>query len=133
MLRRFAPVLILAASISVAAAAPPPRGNSGQLHPPPVAAAPAPAPAPGTCLDPKKAYDADYLAGRAVWVMSKHGKPKIKVKAETNCIGIDGGVTKVEVEAKGACLAAGDTIMLKRPGNPIQTCRIVKVDPMAAK
>jgi len=61
-------------------------------------------------------------------ITAKKGKVRPQVKISTNCIGIDGSF-KIGVVAQGACLAAGDTVQLKSVGNPVQTCRILKVEP----
>lgn len=93
-----------------------------------LAGQPPPKPPAAICLDPKKDYDAEWLSGRAVIVKANVGKPpRAKVKAETNCIGIDGGAD-VSFEAKGACLAAGDTVKIqRRHDNGVQTCQVTQV------
>jgi len=98
---------------------------------PALAGAPAAAPpASALCLNPDKNYDADWIAGRAVSIKATAGKrPRASYRAETNCIGIDGRA-RITIEAKQTCLAAGDAVKLRRPGDAgVQTCAIVKLDP----
>jgi hypothetical protein len=102
---------------------------------PPAIAATAPAtsvPAKPVCLNPNKDYDADYLSGRAVLLAATEGKrPRAKLKADTNCIGLDARA-RIRVDAKGDCVAAGDMLKLRRPGDSgMQTCQITQITDMA--
>jgi hypothetical protein len=87
-------------------------------------------PAKPVCLDPNKDYDADYLSGRAVLLKATQGRrPRAKLKADTNCIGLD-AQARIRVDAKGDCIAAGDMLKLRRPGDSgVQTCQITQVTP----
>lgn len=135
-MRKLAVLLPLIVALPALAAAP--------LHPTQPAARPKPAPAtalhpapvatpaaPAVCLNPKKDYDADFLSGRAVLIKANVGKkPRAKLRADTNCIGIDGSV-HIKVEAKGDCLVAGDTLKLRRNGDfGWQTCQITQLTPI---
>jgi hypothetical protein len=108
----------------VHAAAPP--------KPPALHAAPAAKPpASAICLDPNEEYDADYLSGRAVLIKAKAGKkPHTELKADTNCIGIDGSV-HIKLDAKGDCIVVGDSLKLRRNGDfGWQTCQITQITPV---
>jgi len=130
--------LMLAVSVAVslplqAAVAPPHSahatpakpGQSPGLHP---SVAP---PASVICLNPNRDYDADYMSGRAVLIEAKAGKkPRAKLKADTNCIGIDSTV-HIKLDAKGACLVVGDALKLRRNGDyGWQTCQITQLTPV---
>ena len=86
------------------------------------------------CLDPKKDYNADYMSGRAVLIAAKVGKtPRAKLKADTNCIGID-GTAHIKLDAKGKCVAVGDDLKLRRNGDyGWQTCQITQITPVASE
>ena len=96
--------------------------------PPAIAAPAAPPLAAATCLNPEKPYHAKWLSGTNVLVTATHGRKPAQVRIQTNCIGIDGGA-KISVSATAQCLAPGDGVELKRPGEPVQTCRVSKIDP----
>ena len=124
----------LAALPAIAATTPHAAHATAQSKP---AAAPAlrsPAivpPAPAVCLNPKKNYNADYMSGRAVLIETKVGKaPRAKLRADTNCIGID-STAHIKVDAKGACVAVGDDLKLRRNGDyGWQTCQITQLTPV---
>jgi hypothetical protein len=107
---------------------PPPKPATAPLHPAPVVA---PAPVAEVCLNPKKDYDADYLSGRAVLIKANEGrKPRPRLKADTNCIGIDGSV-KIKLDSQGKCVMAGDALKLRRNGDfGWQTCQITQITPV---
>lgn len=125
--------LLVAAPLQAAAplhpvhAAPPPKPAPAALHP----ATPVMPTAPAVCLNPKKDYDADYLSGRMVLIKATEGKkPRARLKADTNCIGIDGGV-HIKLDSQGTCVAAGDALKLRRNGDfGWQTCQITQVTPV---
>jgi hypothetical protein len=91
-------------------------------------------PASAVCLNPKKSYNADYMSGRAVLIEAKVGKaPRAKLKADTNCIGIDSKV-HIKLDAKGECVAAGDDLKLRRNGDyGWQTCQITQLTPVTSE
>lgn len=91
-------------------------------------------PAPPLCLNPNKDYNANYLSGRAVLIKAMAGKkPRATLKADTNCIGIDGTV-HIKLDAKGACLVAGDALKLRRNGDyGWQTCQITQITPVTVE
>jgi hypothetical protein len=78
------------------------------------------------CLDPDKPYHAKYLSGQDILVNATHGKVHPLLRVSTNCIGIDGGA-KITFTAASGCLAVGDGVALKRPGEPVQTCQITRI------
>jgi len=137
-MRNLALVLSLFVVLPAMAAAPlhsvrppvPPKPIPTALHPAPPVAPPAAA----VCLNPQKDYDADYLSGRAVLIKANVGKkPRAKLKADTNCIGIDGSV-HIKLDAKGACLVVGDAVKLRRNGDfGWQTCQITQITPVTAE
>lgn len=115
-----------ATSLHPAHAAAPPKPAIAALHP----AGPAATPAPTVCLNPNKTYNADYLSGRAVLIEAKVGKNRPKLKADTNCIGIDGSV-HIKLDARGDCLAVGDALKLRRDADfGWQTCQITQITPV---
>ena len=135
-MRKLALIPLLFVALPAIAAAPlhathppaPPKPVPTALHP----AAPMAPPVATVCLNPKKDYDADYLSGRAVLIKANVGKkPRAKLKADTNCIGIDGSV-HIKLDAKGDCLVAGDALKLRRNGDfGWQTCQITQITPIA--
>jgi len=110
-------------------AAPPKPAPTAPLHP----AAPiaTPAPASEVCLNPKKDYDADFLSGRTILIKANEGrKPRPRLKADTNCIGIDGSV-HIKLGSEGKCVMVGDAVKLRRNGDfGWQTCQITQITPV---
>jgi hypothetical protein len=96
-------------------------------------AAPAAPPmsAPPACLDPTKPYHAKWLSGRDVLVAASTGKQRLALRLSTNCISLD-AAGRIFVSSTGACLAAGDGVTIRRPGEPAQTCKITGVAPAGA-
>jgi hypothetical protein len=133
-MRKLAFALPLIAALPVLAAAPLHHSAPPPKPVPPVALHPAlvePPPSASVCLNPRKDYDAGYLAGRTVLITAKDGKkPRPKLKADTNCIGIDGGV-HIKLDSQGKCVAAGDALKLRRNGDyGWQTCQITQITPV---
>ncbi len=89
----------------------------------PALAGPAANPA---CLDPNRPYHAKYLSGQDILVNATFGKVHPSLRITTNCIGIDGGA-KITFTAASSCLAVGDSVALKRSGEPVQTCQITRI------
>lgn len=87
--------------------------------------------APPACLDPTKPYHAKWLSGRDVLVAASTGKQRLALRLSTNCISLD-AAGRIFVSSTGACLAAGDGVTIRRPGEPAQTCKITGVAPAGA-
>ena len=136
-MRKLAFALSLFVALPALAAAPlHPKRPAAPPQKPPVAtalhpSAPVAPPAATVCINPKKDYDADYLSGRTVLIKANVGKkPRAKLKADTNCIGIDGSV-HIKLDAEGACLVVGDKLKLRRNGDfGWQTCQITQITPI---
>ena len=124
----FAPA-VAAAPLHAMHVSTPPKPGTAPLHPAPVAAPPAAA----VCLNPKKDYDADFLSGRAVLIKANEGrKPRPILKADTNCIGIDGSA-HIKLDSQGKCVVVGDAVKLRRNGDfGWQTCQITQITPVTA-
>ena len=94
-------------------------------------AMPAALPASGMCVDPTKPYRAKWVSGRDVLVSASTGKERPGVRITTDCISIDGR-GRISVTASGACLSAGDAVVIHRAGEPAQTCKVKAVAAAAA-
>jgi hypothetical protein len=94
-------------------------------------ATPAPPALPGGCLDPSKPYSAKWVAGRDVIVTASTGKQRPEVRVTTDCISLD-AKGRISVTASGACLAVGDPVVIRRAGEPAQTCKVKAVGPNGA-
>jgi hypothetical protein len=94
-------------------------------------ATPAAPPLPGACLDPSKPYRAKWVSGRDIIVTASTGKQRSEVRITTDCISLDGN-GRISVTSGGACLATGDPVVIRRAGEPAQTCKVKAIAPNGA-
>jgi hypothetical protein len=94
-------------------------------------ATPAAPPLIVNCLDPSKPYKAKWVSGRDVVVSASTGKQRPEVRITTDCISLDDR-GRISVTASGVCLAAGDPVVIRRAGEPAQTCKVKAIAPNGA-
>ena len=86
----------------------------------------------GACLDPKWPYRAEWLSGRDILVTATVGARRPRLQVSTTCIGLD-AQARISLSASTGCLAMGDSVAVKKLGEPIQSCRVSAVAPAGAE